>query len=348
MVCAMWRPRDGFAARYAIAVLCAAAAIAVRAGLTPLWEHRFPYLTAYPAIMAAACFGGVGPGVLTTVLCAAVAAYFWIPPTRTLLISAPSDLVALGVFVFIGVAISLLNEAIRRRERQLDQLLESISDGFIVLDRDWRYRFVNERAAQLARRPREALLGQRIWDEFPELVGSAFEAEAQRAVQEDVSRLIEFFDERRGLWSEVRMYPSRAGLAIYLQDVTERKQAETASFHLTALVLSSADAIVSKDLSGVIRSWNLAAEKLFGFTAAEAVGRHIAIIIPPDRRHEEDEVLARIRQGLAVEHFDTVRVRKDGTLVDISLTVSPVRSTAGELIGDSKIARDISDRKRME
>jgi PAS domain S-box-containing protein len=344
----MWCSRDGIVTRYAVAVLCALAAIVVRAWLTPLWEHRFPYLTAYPAIIVAAWSGGFGPGVLTTVLCAIAAAYFWIPPTRTLLISAPSDLVALGVFVFIGVAISALNEAIRRRERQLDQVLESISDGFIVLDRGWRYRFVNERAAQLARRPRKALLGQRIWDEFPDLVGSAFEAEARRAMQEDLSRFIEFFDERRGLWSEVRMYPSRAGLAIYLQDITERKQAETASFHLMALVLSSADAIVSKDLNGIIRSWNPAAEKLFGFTAAEAVGRPIAIIIPPDRRHEEDDILGRIRQGLAVEDFETVRMRKDGTLVDISLTVSPVRSTAGELIGASKIARDISDRKRVE
>ena len=144
------------------------------------------------------------------------------------------------------------------------------------------------------------------------------------------------------------MFPSRAGLAIYLQDITERKQGELASFHLTALVRSSADAIVSKDLGGIIRSWNPAAEKLFGHTAAEAVGRSITIIIPPERLHEEDEVLARIRQGRAISDFETVRVRKDGTMVDISLTVSPVRSTAGEIIGVSKIARDISGRNRLE
>src|SRR5438132_479275 len=144
------------------------------------------------------------------------------------------------------------------------------------------------------------------------------------------------------------MCPSRAGLAIYLQDITERKQGELASFHLTALVRSSADAIVSKDLGGIIRSWNPAAEKLFGYTAAEAVGRSITIIIPPERLHEEDEVLARIRQGRAISDFETVRVRKDGTMVDISLTVSPVRSTTGEIIGVSKIARDISGRNRLE
>jgi PAS domain S-box-containing protein len=343
----MWRSKDGPFARYAVAILCAAAAILARALMTPLWESRFTYLTAYPLIIVAAWFGGLGPGLVTTLLCAAAAAYLWIPPTHSLLISAPSDMVAMGAFLFIGVAISVLNEALQRRERQLDHLLESISDGFIVLDRAWRYQFVNERAAQLARRPREELLGQCIWDEFPELVGTPFEIEARHAVTDDVSRDVEFFDDRRRIWSEVRMFPSRAGLAIYLQDITERKQAEMASFHLTALVRSSDDAIVSKDLNGIIRTWNPAAEKMFGYTAAEAVGRHITLIIPSERRHEEDEVQERIRRGMA-DHFETVRIRKDGTMVDISLTVSPVRSTAGEIIGASKIARDISDRKRAE
>ncbi len=343
----MWRSKDGPFARYAVAILCAAAAILARALLTPLWESRFTYLTAYPFIIVAAWFGGLGPGLVTTFLCAAAAAYLWIPPTHSFIITAPSDMVAMGAFLFIGVAISVLNEALQRRERQLDHLLESISDGFIVLDRAWRYQFVNARAAQLARRPREELLGQCIWDEFPELVGTPFETEARHAVTDDVSRYVEFFDDRRRIWSEVRMFPSRAGLAIYLQDITERKQTEMASFHLTALVRSSDEAIVSKDLNGIIRTWNPAAEKMFGYTAAEAVGRHITLIIPSERRHEEDEVQARIRRGMA-DHFETVRIRKDGTMVDISLTVSPVRSTAGEIIGASKIARDISDRKRAE
>jgi len=333
---------------YAIAVLCAVAAILARASLNFLWGFRFPYLTAYPAILFVAWLGGLGPGLVTTALIAAAAAYFWIPPTGSSLISTPSDLIALVIFVFIGAAISVLNEMILRREQQLGRLLESISDGFIVLDDQWRYRFVNDRAAQLMRRSRAELLGKRIWSEFPDLVGSAFEAEARRAAAENISRYVEFFDEPRGIWSEVRMFPSRAGLAIYLQDITERKQGEMASFHLTALVRSSEDAIVSKDLSGIIRSWNPAAEKLFGYTAAEAVGRPITIIIPPERLHEEDEILARIRQGMAVSDFETVRMRKDGTRVDISLTVSPVRSTAGEIIGASKIARDISGRNRLE
>jgi PAS domain S-box-containing protein len=118
--------------------------------------------------------------------------------------------------------------------------------------------------------------------------------------------------------------------------------------HLAQVVESSDDAIVSKDLDGIITSWNRAAEQMFGYTAAEAVGRSIRMIIPDDRGTEEDMVLARIRQGKAVGHFETIRQRKDGVLIPISLTVSPIRDEAGTVVGASKIARDISDRKRAD
>ena len=114
--------------------------------------------------------------------------------------------------------------------------------------------------------------------------------------------------------------------------------------HLARVVESSDDAIVSKDLNGIITSWNRAAERMFGYTAAEAIGQSIRMIIPADRQAEEDMVLARIRAGQAITHFDTIRQRKDGTLIPISLTVSPIHDDAGQVIGASKIARDISDR----
>jgi PAS domain S-box-containing protein len=124
--------------------------------------------------------------------------------------------------------------------------------------------------------------------------------------------------------------------------------AEFASARLAAIVEFSDDAIVSKTLDGVITSWNRAAERMFGWTAAEAVGRHITLIIPKDRYAEEDEVLTRLRRGERIEHFETVRVRKDGTLIDISLTVSPVLNASGAVVGASKIARDISGQKESE
>jgi PAS domain S-box-containing protein len=138
------------------------------------------------------------------------------------------------------------------------------------------------------------------------------------------------------------------GASKVVRDLRDRRQAEVIRARLAAIVDSSEDAIVSKTLEGVITSWNQGAERLFGYTALEAIGRHITLIIPADRRAEEDDVLAKIRRGEALRSFETVRVRKDGRLIDISLTVSPVRDAAGTIIGASKIARDITERKRIE
>ncbi len=138
------------------------------------------------------------------------------------------------------------------------------------------------------------------------------------------------------------------GAVNVLVDISDRRQAELARAHLAAIVNSSNDAVVSKNLDGFVRSWNTAAERLFGYTAEEAVGRHISFLIPPERAEEEDGILARLRAGERIEHFDTVRVRSDGQRIHVSLTISPIRDDAGRIVGASKIARDISDRKRAE
>jgi PAS domain S-box-containing protein len=127
-----------------------------------------------------------------------------------------------------------------------------------------------------------------------------------------------------------------------------RQKADEAIGLLASIVDSSDDAIVSKTLDGVITSWNAGAERLFGYTAEEAIGQSISMIIPLDRRDEEKRILARLRQGERIDHFDTTRLRKDGTKLEISLTISPVRDAAGKIIGASKIARDIGGRKRVE
>jgi PAS domain S-box-containing protein len=132
------------------------------------------------------------------------------------------------------------------------------------------------------------------------------------------------------------------------RNISERRQAEETAAYLAAIVSSSTDAIVGKTLDGIVRSWNGAAERLFGYRADEAIGRSITLIVPPERLHEEDDVLRRIRRGERVEHYETVRVRKDGTEVEVSLTISPVRNAAGDIIGASKIARDITERRLYE
>jgi PAS domain S-box-containing protein len=139
------------------------------------------------------------------------------------------------------------------------------------------------------------------------------------------------------------------GLAVErVRAETARQHAERAAQQLVAIVESSEDAIISKDLDGVISTWNQGAERLFGYTAEEAVGRSITILIPPGREDEEPAILARIRRGERVDHYETVRRRKDGSPVDISLTISPVRDSNGAIIGASKIARDITDRKEAD
>ncbi|HXI31592.1 MAG TPA: PAS domain S-box protein, partial [Vicinamibacterales bacterium] len=124
--------------------------------------------------------------------------------------------------------------------------------------------------------------------------------------------------------------------------------AERAVRRLAAIVESSDDAIISKDLNGIVTSWNRAAERMFGYTAPEIIGKSIRLLIPDDRQSEEDVVLAHVRRGDKMDHFDTLRRRKDGSLIPISLTVSPIRDAAGRIVGASKIARDISERREAE
>jgi len=136
------------------------------------------------------------------------------------------------------------------------------------------------------------------------------------------------------------------GAVNMLLDISERKIGEQAARHLAAIVESSDDAIISKDLNGTIVSWNKGAEHLFGYAAGEIIGKPVTTLMPPERQTEEPGILARIRAGERIDHYETVRQRKDGTLMDVSLTVSPVRDGSGHIVGASKIARDITEQKR--
>src|ERR1700691_3098385 len=137
-------------------------------------------------------------------------------------------------------------------------------------------------------------------------------------------------------------------IVVTFHDVTERKQAERTTSLLAAIVDSSDDAILSKKLDGTITSWNQSAEHLFGYTAEEAIGQHITLIVPWERRAEEEDILRRMARGERVEHFETVRRGRDGTYVDVSLAISPIRDAAGGVIGASNVARDITERRQAE
>ena len=158
-----------------------------------------------------------------------------------------------------------------------------------------------------------------------------------------VARYVDFvFQPMRDMGSEVM------GIFVHGVETTERELAAITSRRLAAIVDSSDDAIASKDLDSIVTSWNAAAERIFGYTAEEIIGTSIKRIIPPDRQSEEDGILARIARGQRVDHLETIRMRKDGQLINVSVTISPIKDSTGKVIGASKVARDITERKRSE
>jgi PAS domain S-box-containing protein len=237
--------------------------------------------------------------------------------------------------------------ALRQANLKINQILSSITDLFYSLDRQWRFVDVNKRVEDLFGKSRDELIGKVIWEVFPRAVDSELYPQFHTAMKEMTPTTFDFASKIvPGIWFEAHTYPSATGLNVYLRDITERKMAEITNSRLAAIVESSDDAIISKDLNGIIRTWNKGAERIFGYTADEVIGKPVTILIPSGRFNEEPAILEQIRQGNQVEHYETVRQRKDGSLLDISLTISPLRAQEGKIIGASKIARDISERKQ--
>ncbi|HEY8226559.1 MAG TPA: PAS domain S-box protein [Pyrinomonadaceae bacterium] len=240
-------------------------------------------------------------------------------------------------------------QALRASKARINRILESITDLYYSLDKQWRFTDVNRQAELLFGKRRDELIGNVIWEVFPTSDESALAENLRKAFEKNVpvhSELV--WGAFPSAWFEAHIYPSQSGLSVYLRDITARKAGEASRRQLASIVESSEDAIVSKDLNGVINSWNGGAEQLFGYTAEEAIGKPITILIPEGRDEEEPAILARIRSGRAVEHYETLRRRKDGTLIDISLSVSPVRDEFGNIIGAAKIARNITEQKRAQ
>lgn len=241
-----------------------------------------------------------------------------------------------------------LSEA-ERSQKRIEQILDSITDGFLALDLDWRFTLVNRAAQGLLKKSAAEVLGKNFWEVFPEARDTALEAELHRAMTDQQYVGLEYFYSPSNCWFEIRAYPSaKSGVSVYFADITKRKSGEEASRRLAAIVESSEDAIMSTDLNGVVTSWNQGAERLYGYRADEIVGRRVTVLIPLERPEEEPGIFDRIRRGERIQHYETVRRRKDGTLVEVSLAVSPLKDEKGKIIGASKTARDITERKRAE
>ncbi len=269
-----------------------------------------------------------------------------------------------GIFVHaVEVTDNVLaRQAVEKRERQFREMIDALPAAIYTTDAEGRLTHFNPAAVEFSGRTPE--LGTDQWciswkllypdgrpmphDECPMAI-----ALKEGRVIEGAEAIAERPDGKRRWFTP---YPTLLrddqgkiiGGINMLVDITARKQAEEATAYLAAIVSSSDDAILSKNLDGVIRSWNQSAERLFGYSTKEAIGKHITIIVPSDRRTEEDNILSRLRRGERIDHFETVRRRKDGTTFDVSLTISPINDSAGRVIGASNVARDISDLKRVE
>jgi len=250
-------------------------------------------------------------------------------------------------------------EALLERDEKFHQIADNIQEIFWMVDAaSKRAIYVNPAFEQITGRTASSLQDDPL--SYREIIHSDDRTRVLSQLDE-TQRTGKFDEEFRIVrpdgavrWLETHGFPVRDSqeniyrLAGVCQDVTERKRTEVALARLAAIVESSDDAIISKDLNGVITSWNAAAERTFGYTEAEAVGRPITIIIPPDLLPEETHILQLLRNGEHIQHYETIRVTKQGRRLNFSLTISPMKDSEGRVVGASKIARDISERKRVD
>jgi PAS domain S-box-containing protein len=253
---------------------------------------------------------------------------------------------------YIGSCIDIADrkraeDDLRKAKDEVSQILDSITEWFLAVDRDWRLIYVNRRLAQSIGKPVPEILGTNLWDLFPEAVQLDFYPNYHRVMTERIPLHFEV-EYPPGSWLEVHAHPTEEGLSAYITDITGRKQVQETRARLAAIVESSSDAIVGKTLDGTIQTWNTGAERIYGYSAAEVISRPITILLPPGREHEEAEIVGRVASGLRVHDFDTVRLRKDGREIHVSITVSPIHNAAGEVVGASHIARDITERKLFD
>ena len=263
--------------------------------------------------------------------------------------------------VLVRLSFDMAEEHITERRtgeellRERARLLDLTTDAILVRDTADRITFWNQGASAIYGFTREEAEGRVSHDllrtEFPEPLQKIKEQFAVDGYWAGELRHICANGSRITVSTRwVAERDARGNIASVLEsnrDISESKRAQEVQGRLAAIVESSEDAIVAKGLDGIIINWNKAAERIFGYAAEEAIGQHINLIVPPDRLDEEADILASLRRGERIDHFETVRKRKDGTLFDISVTISPVKDAQGRVIGASKVARDITERKRL-
>lgn len=361
---------------YALAIVALGAAVLLRWLLDPLLGDAFPLVTLYGAVAAAVWVGGYRPAIVVAILGYIACHYLFIPPRGVIDLNEVPNIVGLVAYLFtcsliigFGEATRLAQTSSSERRELLRVTLQSIGDAVITTDIDARITYLNKVGESLTGWSHHEALGQQLETVFRivnEATGQPVENPATRALREGVvvglaNHTVLIKKDGGECPIDDSAAPIRdehghvSGCVLIFRDVTAQRNAEREKTNqlytarvLASIVESSNDPIISKSLDGFIQSWNAAAERLFGYTAEEAVGRHVFLIIPPGRRGEEEHIIARLKAGHRVEHLETERLRKDGETIQVSLTISPVKDEAGNVVGASKIVRDITDHKRAE
>jgi PAS domain S-box-containing protein len=371
------------ALRYGSAVLSVLLATILRQALNPVFKDKSPFMFHFLAVLFMAWYGGLGPALLTILLGALAGAYYFVLPTHSFAGVTLADQLTIASYLITSVTIAVISDAQRKARSRLEQsaleaqsqrdafqqsqellatTLRSIGDAVIATDKEGCITFMNRVAERLTGWSEAEAKGKPVAGVFHithQETGQAVESPVERVLREGVIVGLAnhtVLTAREGTQrpiddsgAPIRDRQGRLfGVVLVFRDVTEQRRAQEAQERLAAIVESSGDAIISKDLNGIITSWNPAAERLYGYPAEEAIGRSKSLVIPPDQPEELSGILRRIKNGERIEYYETRRVRKDGTILDVSISVSPLKDEEGRIIGASTIARDITERRRME
>jgi PAS domain S-box-containing protein len=347
--------------RYAVAIAAVIVGWLVRQALTPsIGPNALPYITFFPAVAWAAWYGGLGPGILAITLASFVSDWFYIEPRGTLrfenVVAFIGFPVAAGLILAAIEAMHRARSALARTRDTLATTLKSIGDGVVLTDLKGNVSFLNPEA--------ERLTGWKVDDARHRPLSEVFRIVNERtrvAAENPVEKVLKggqvvgladhtLLIARDGTETPIddsaapiaEPGQSATGVVLVFRDVREQRQAEATRARLAAIVESSGDAIVSKDVNGIVLTWNAAAERLFEYPAAEIVGKSILTLIPPEHREEEKMILQRLHEGRGSELIETTRVTKGGRRIPVSVRISPLRNNYGEVVGASKTVRDLS------
>jgi len=365
-----------FLKTYALGLLAVLIAVLVRWVLDPVMGDTLPLVTLFGAVAAAVWLGGYRLAIPVTLIGYIACHYLFILPRGHLDLTRTADLVGLIAYLFtcsliivFGEAAHIAHSRAHQRQEVFRVTLRSIGDAVITTNNEARITYINGVAESLTGWSHEDALGQpldRVFRIVNEASRQPVDNPALRALRQGVvvglaNHTILIKKDGSECPIDDSAAPIRdeqghvSGCVLIFRDVTAQRlvEREKANQLLTAQLLasiveSSNDAIISKSLDGIIQSWNAAAERLFGYTSEQAVGRHISLVIPPERLSEEEQIIASLKEGKRIEHYETERVHSNGECITVSLTISPIKDDSGRVIGASKIARDVTERKRME